>query len=148
MSFVLGTVSYVAAFVVIMLVDWFGVMAGFLIPLLPARKHSSIPFRFLVDGFSAFLSIYLVGFLDEMTPLRASIAMVVLPAGLILLNDYERLWQVHSGESRVRMLLELRGEGHLYDKRHDVLMKGAERYGHLAGFATGLVTFLGDVPFW
>ncbi len=139
--------SYVVAFFIVLATDWFGILAFALAgSTVQGRKKLGVATRFIADGLASFLSVWLVSLVAHWTLLRASTAMILLPAILILLNDWKRIVKTSRGESAVREMFESNGNAHLYDLEWDLLMKKAALYGHLTGLATGIFEVLGKAP--
>ncbi len=145
----LSALSYIAAWVIVGLLGW---IAEFLlmlfIPLLRRFKLLGPVFRFIGEGIASFGSVYLVAEMGRLTPLRASVAMVLVPAVLHYFNDRKRIAKVKRGESGVLDILAERGEGHLYDQRHDLWTEYGSCWGHLIGFVNGIFIFLGGAEFF
>jgi hypothetical protein len=147
MSFFWSAVSYVAAFVVILLADLIITFAtAAFIPLL-RRVRSWYPiFSLVVSSVATFVGIWAFAAIAAKTPLRASVAMIAIPALLTYRNDRQRVQKVLAGVSGPKVLLAQHGES--YDAGGDLWNERANLLGHVIGFALGFSLLFSHEPFW
>jgi hypothetical protein len=149
MNFVLSVASYIVALAVIALVGAaFDFAAIAFIPLL-RRARSLVPaFSFVISSAGTFFGIWIFAAIASRTPLRASVAMIALPALLTYLNDRQRIQKVLAGISGTKLWLAQHREPESYDQRGDLWNERAQLAGHLVGFSLGFSLFLGHERFF
>jgi hypothetical protein len=150
MAVVWSILSYVAAFVLVLVVDVvFAFVVGLVFtPLFRLVRPLYPAFTFLQSCAATFVGIWLVHLVADATPLRASFLMIAIPALLTYRNDRERVQKVVGGVSGPKMLLASHGELESYDQRLDLWTERGHLFGHIAGFALGFSVYFGDQPFW
>jgi len=151
MTVLWSILSYIVAFVVILFVDLlFAVVFGFLFisfkrllrPLYPA-------FSFVVSCAATIVGIWTVTAIAAATPLRASVAMIAIPALLTFRNDRQRIQKVIAGVSGSKMMLARSGHAESYDQRWDLSSERGSLFGHVLGFALVFsMMLLGRQLFW
>src|SRR5881392_4216129 len=99
MTLVWSILSYIAALVIILSVDLlFTLVSGLLfIPLLRLVRPLYPAFSFVVACAATFVGICAVAAVAAATPLRASVAMIAIPALLTYRNDRKRIHKVLAG---------------------------------------------------
>jgi hypothetical protein len=150
MTTVWSILSYIVAFAVILFVDLLCTfVSGLLfIPFLRLVRPLYPAFSFVVSCAATFVGIWAVAAIAAATPLRASVAMIALPALLTYRNDRERIQKVIAGVSGPKMMLASHGEAESYDQRGDLWNERGHLFGHVLGFALGFSLLFGDQPFW
>jgi hypothetical protein len=139
MAVIWSILSYVAAFVLVLVVDLlfaFVVSLAFT-PLLRLVRPLYPAFTFLQSCAATFVGIWLVRFIADATPLRASFLMIAVPALLTYRNDRERVQKVIAGVSGSKMMLARSGHAESYDQRWDLWSERCSLFGHVLGFALG-----------
>jgi hypothetical protein len=150
MTVLWSILSYIVAFVVILFVDLlFTFVSGFLfIPFRRLVRPLYPAFSFVVSCAATLVGIWAVAAIAVATPLRASVAMIVIPTLLTYRNDRERVQKVIAGVSGPKMMLASHGEPESYNHRADLWNERGHLFGHVLGFALGFFMFLGRQPFW
>jgi len=150
MTVLWSILSYIVAFVVILFVDLlFTFVSGLLfIPFLRLVRPLYPAFSFVVSCAATFVGIWAVAAIAAHTPLRASVAMIAIPALLTYRNDRERVQKVIAGVSGPKMMLASDGEAESYDQRGDLWNERGHLFGHVLGFALGFSMLFGRHPFW
>ena len=150
MTLVWSILSYIGALVTILFVDLiFTFVSGLLfVPLLRLVRPLYPAFSFVVACAATFFGIWAMAAVAAATPLRASVAMIVIPALLTYRNDRERIRKVHAGVAGPKMLLASHGEVESYNQRADLWNERGYLFGHVFGFALGFSVYFGDQPFW
>lgn len=148
MNILLYIVSYFVAFWIIVLTGWIAFLFSPRLVVLEYKKLMIPTQEFVIEALSSYLGVYLVVLMEHLTPLRASVAMILIPALMHFFNDRIRIAKAVRGESGALAILRNRGEEHLYDQQLDVWKEYGEYYGKLTGFATGIFHFLGEGPFF
>src|SRR5436309_22420 len=112
MTLVWSILSYIVAFIVILFVDLvFTFVSGLLfIPLLRFVRPLYPAFSFVVSCAATFVGLWAVAAIAAATPLRASVAMIAIPALLTYRNDRERIQKVIAGVSGPKMMLASHGQ--------------------------------------
>jgi len=149
MTLVWSILSYIVAFIVILFVDLvFTFVSGLLfIPLLRFVRPLYPAFSFVVSCAATFVGLWTVAAIAAATPLRASVAMIAIPALLTYRNDRERIQKVIAGVSGPKMMLASHGQTESYDQRGDLWNERGHLFGHVLGFALGLSMFFRHQPF-
>ena len=147
MSILISLLSYVAAFWIMGLTS---LIVGLFLPRLVIRgiKLLGPVQHFIAEVLVSSVGVYFVALMGRLTPLHASIAMVLIPALMNFLNDRNRIAKAKRGESGALAILRNKGEEHLYDQRLDIWSEYSGYYGHLVGFTTGVFLFLRNEPFF
>ena len=150
MTIVWSILSYIAALVIILVVDLlFTFLSGLLfIPVLRLVRPLYPAFSFVVSCAATFVGICAVAAVAAATPLRPSVAMIAIPALLTYRNDRERIQKVIAGVSGPKMLLASHGEVESYDQRAHLWNERGHLFGHVLGFALGVSLLFGNQPFW
>jgi hypothetical protein len=150
MTVLWSILSYIVAFVVILSVDLLLTLVFCLlfIPLLRLVRPLYPAFSFVVSCAASLVGIWAVVAIAAATPLRASVAMIGIPALLTYHNDRERIRKVITGVSGTKIMLARSGEPDSYDQRGDLWSERGSLFGHALGFALGFSMLLGREPFW
>ena len=150
MAVIWSILSYVAALAIVLAVDLIVTFVVGLIftPLFRLVRPLYAMFTFIQSCAATFVGIWLVRFVADTTPLRASFLMIAIPALLTYRNDRERVHKVVAGVSGSKMLLATHGELESYDQRLDRWTERGHLFGHVAGFALGFSVYFGNQPFW
>ncbi len=150
MALVWSILSYITAFAVIAFVDLlFTFVSGLLfIPILRLVRRLFPAFSFAVSCAATFVGIWAFARIAAATPLRASVAMIAIPALLSYRNDKQRIRKVVDGVSGPKMILARQGELESYDQWADLWNERGHLSGHVLGFSLGFSLFLGQEPLW
>lgn len=144
MKVIWSVLSYATACAVVLAADLlFTFVSGLLFtPLFRLVRPVYPAFTFLLSCVATFVGIWAVRAIADATPLRASVAMIAIPALLTYRNDRERVQKVIAGVSGPKMLLASHGELESYDQRLDLWTERGHLFGHIFGFALGLLSLL------
>jgi len=149
MSILLGIGSYVVAFLVMAIVPNLTQLVFF--PLLPLiRRSPSLGpvLSFTTSAIGTLLAIGAFIWIASHTPLRASIAMIVLPAFLSYSNDRQRIQRARAGVSATASMLRSTGDADAHDQPREVRTEYGYLFGDLIGYTIGIFTFVRNEPFF
>jgi len=137
--------AYILAFVTVAFIP--NISFLFLWPFIPLIKRVKILSPILVfifNGIFGFISVFIIAWLCSKLNIEPTLLMIIIPAGVMILNNRERTSRVKKDHSNVKYMLEQSDQSEEYNKNIDTATEYAYYVSDVVGLLFGVLYFLNN----